>query len=61
MVAYTLVVMPMRSYSAVAGALALLIASLPYSYTAFSSALRMVPEMYREAAYSIGMSRWATL
>jgi phosphate transport system permease protein len=61
MVAYSLIVVPTRSYSALAGAFALTAASLPYSYTAFSSALRMVPEMYREAAYSIGMSRWATV
>lgn len=58
MVVYSTVVVPMRSFSAIAGALALTLISFPYAYTAFTSALRSVPRTYREAAYAIGSSRW---
>ena len=61
MAIYLLVVVPMKSFSAFAGAIALTIVSLPYAYTYFSTYLRSVPETYREAAYSIAMSRWRTI
>lgn len=61
MVVYTTVVVPMRGFSALAGVIALSLISLPYAYTAFSTALRSVPQIYREAAYSIGMNRWRTV
>ncbi len=61
MVIYTVIVVPMRSFSALASALALTIVALPYTYTYFSAALRSVPAMYREAAFSLGMSRWDTV
>lgn len=58
MVIYLIVVVPMGKFSALAGALALTIISLPYSYTYISTYLRSIPATYREAAYSIAMSRW---
>lgn len=61
MVVYSIVVVPMRSFSAMAGAVALTLISFPYAYTAFASALRSVPRTYREAAYAIGSSRWKTV
>lgn len=61
MVVYSVVVVPMRGFSAVAGAIALTLISFPYAYTAFTSALRSVPRTYREAAYAIGSSRWKTV
>ncbi|MEM0048669.1 MAG: ABC transporter permease subunit [Ignisphaera sp.] len=61
MVVYLLIVVPMRTFSTLAGAVALTIVSLPYAYTYFSTYLRSVPEIYREAAYSIAMSRWETI
>ena len=47
--------------SALTGSLALVIIALPFSYTYFSTFLRSVPATYKEAAYSIGMSRWAVI
>lgn len=61
MFVYALVVVPMNRFSALAGAVALSLISLPYAYTSFSSALRSVPQTYREASYSIGMNRWQTV
>jgi len=58
MVVYLLVVVPMGRFSILAGAIALTIVSLPYTYTYFSTYLRSVPTTYREAAFAIGMSRW---
>lgn len=61
MVVYSVVVVPMGRFSALAGAIALALISIPYAYTAFSSALRSVPQTYREASYSIGMNRWQAI
>jgi len=61
MIVYTIIVVPMRSFSALAGSIALTIVSLPYAYTYFSTTLRSVPFIYREAAFSIAMSRWSTV
>ncbi|MCS7111502.1 MAG: ABC transporter permease subunit [Ignisphaera sp.] len=61
MVVYTVVVVPMGSFSALAGAVALSLISLPYAYTAFSTALRSIPHTYREAAYAVGMNRLQTV
>ena len=61
MVVYILVVVPMGTFSALAGAIALTIVSLPYAYTYFVTALRSVPITYREASYSIAMDRWRTV
>jgi len=47
--------------SALTGSLALVIIALPFSYTYFSTFLRSVPATYKEAAHSIGMSRWAVI
>ncbi len=58
---YTLVVVPMGTFSLIAGALALAIVMLPYSYAYIEQALASVPKTYREAAYSIGLSRMKTL
>lgn len=61
MIVYTLVVVPMKSFSALAGAVALAVIALPYTYTYFSTALRSVPSVYREAAFAIAMSRWGAV
>lgn len=61
MTIYAVVVVPLRSFSLLAGALALSIISLPYTYTSFTSAFRSVPRTYKEASYSIGISRWKTI
>lgn len=61
MVVYSVVVVPMKRFSLIAGAIALTIVSLPYAYTSFASALASVPRTYREASYAIGLSRWRTV
>ncbi|MEM4481691.1 MAG: ABC transporter permease subunit [Desulfurococcaceae archaeon] len=61
MAVYLTVVVPMGQFSALAGAVALTIISLPYSYTYISTYMRSIPAIYREAAYSIAMSRWRTI
>jgi phosphate transport system permease protein len=47
--------------SALLSSFALIIVALPFSYTYFSTFLRSVPFTYKEAAYSLGMSRWAVI
>lgn len=61
MTVYILIVVPSKSFSLFAGALALTIIALPYAYTSFTSAFRSVPMTYREASYSIGISKWKTV
>ncbi|MEM3926847.1 MAG: ABC transporter permease subunit [Desulfurococcaceae archaeon] len=61
MVVYLVVVIPMKRFSMIAGAIALTIIALPYAYTYISTYLRSIPATYREAAYAIAMSRWRTV
>lgn len=61
MVVYTVVVVPSRRFSLLAGAIALTIVSIPYAYTSFISALSSVPRTYKEASYAIGFSKWKTM
>ncbi len=58
---YTVVVIPMGRFSAIAGALALAIVSLPYIYTYIENSLSTIPFTYREAAYSLGMCKAVAL
>ena len=57
MVVYSIVVLPMGTPSILAGSLALTIVMLPYVTTYFETYLGSVPKHYREAGYSIGLSR----
>jgi len=57
MLVYSLVVVPMGRFSAIAGAIALSIVLLPYTYTYMESALSSIPREYREAAFGIGLTR----
>lgn len=57
MLVYTLVVVPMGSFSMLAGSLALAIMMIPYVTTYVEEALESVPKTYREAGYSLGFSR----
>jgi len=61
MVFFALLVVPMRSFSLLAGSLALAVVSLPYAYTYLESALKSIPVEYREAAASIGLTKPAAL
>jgi len=59
MIVFNLVVVPLRKFSALAGSIALIIVGLPYAYSYFSTMLRSVPSTYKEAGFSIAMSRWS--
>lgn len=61
MLVYTLIVIPMGRFSAIAGAIALAIILLPYTYTYVENALNTIPRDYREAAYSIGLTKAGAL
>ncbi|ASI99705.1 phosphate ABC transporter permease PstA [Thermococcus celer] len=52
-----LVVVPMGTYSAVAGALALAIILMPYVAIYTHEAMRRIPFTYREAGYALGLTR----
>jgi phosphate transport system permease protein len=55
---YTLVVLPMKRFSAIAGAMALAVIMLPIVTRATEEAIRLVPETLREAALALGAPRW---
>ena len=59
-VAYTLVVIPMKHFSALAGGVALGILMVPTVTRTTEEMLRLVPGSYREAALSLGIPRWKT-
>ncbi|WP_456329228.1 phosphate ABC transporter permease PstA [Archaeoglobus sp.] len=53
-----ILVIPIGSYSAIAGALALAIVMMPYVAVYTEEAFRNVPFMYREAAFGLGLTRF---
>ena len=58
MVAYGLVVLPMKGFSAYAGGLALGFIMIPLVLRTTEEVLVLVPRSYREAALALGMQRW---
>jgi phosphate transport system permease protein len=59
-VIYGLVVIPMKSYSAYAGGLALGCLMIPLVMRTTEEVLVLVPQGYREAALALGIARWKT-
>src|SRR5438270_132057 len=59
-VAYSIVVLTQRHFSAVAGAVALAIMMIPTITRATEEMLLLVPTAVREAAYGLGVARWRT-
>jgi phosphate transport system permease protein len=55
---YTLVVLSMKRFSALAGGIALAIIMLPTVTRTTEELLRLVPPALREAAYGLGVPRW---
>jgi len=55
-----LVVIPMKSYSAYAGGLALGCLMIPLVMRTTEEVLVLVPQSYREAALALGIARWKT-
>jgi phosphate transport system permease protein len=60
MVAYSLVVLSQRHFSALAGGVALAIMMIPTITRTTEEMLLLVPQALREAAYGLGVPRWRT-
>ena len=58
---YTIVVLPMKHFSALAGGLALGVMMIPIAVRSTEEALRTVPLMLREGALALGASKWKTI
>ena len=61
MVVYSLVVMPMKGFSALAGGMVLGMMMIPLIMRTTEEVLRLVPGGYREAAFALGISQWRTI
>jgi phosphate transport system permease protein len=59
-VAYILVVLPMKTFSALAGGFALGILMIPTITRTTEEMIRLVPHSYREAGLALGLPRWKT-
>ena len=57
-VAYILVVLPMKQFSALAGGVALGILMIPTATRTTEEMIRLVPHSFREAALALGIPRW---
>lgn len=60
-VAYIIIVMPMKRFSALAGGVALGIIMIPLITRTTEEMMKLVPESFREAALGLGISRWKTV
>ncbi len=60
-VAYTLVVVPMKSFSALAGGVALGILMVPTITRTTEEMIRLVPSSFREAGLALGVPQWKTV
>jgi phosphate transport system permease protein len=56
--AYTILVLPMRRFSALAGAVALAVIMLPIVVRTTEEMVRLVPVSLREAGLALGISEW---
>jgi phosphate transport system permease protein len=59
--AYTLIVIPMRGFSAYAGAFALLMIQVPMVTRTTEEILKLVPQHLREAGLALGIPRWKVI
>ncbi|MBI4822957.1 MAG: phosphate ABC transporter permease PstA [Nitrospirae bacterium] len=59
--AYTVIVIPMRKFSALAGSFALSILMLPIIVKSTEELLKMVPRDLREASLALGIPKWKTI
>lgn len=59
--AYSIVVVPMRHFSSLAGGFALGVMTVPITIRSTEQFLRAVPISLREAAFALGASKWKTI
>ncbi|HXE43103.1 MAG TPA: ABC transporter permease subunit, partial [Candidatus Baltobacteraceae bacterium] len=60
-VVYALVVMPMHSFSALAGGIVLGMMMIPLVMRTTEEVLQLVPAGYREASLALGIAKWKTI
>src|SRR5437867_2560209 len=60
-VVYALVVMPMKTFSVLAGGIVLGMIMIPLTMRTTEEVLHLVPNGYREAALALGISQWRTV
>ena len=60
-VVYALMVLPMRTYSALAGGVVLGMMMIPLIMRTTEEVLLLVPDGYREAALALGIAQWRTI
>jgi phosphate transport system permease protein len=60
-VIYSWIVVPLRSFSSLAGGVALAIVMLPLMTSMIHASLEMVPSSYLEAALALGVPRWRAI
>jgi phosphate transport system permease protein len=60
-VAYTLVVLPMKQFSTLAGGVALGIIMIPIVVRSTEELLKLVPQSVREASLALGVHEWKTV
>lgn len=58
---YSIVVLPMKRFSAIAGAIALAILMIPTVARTSEELLKMVPQHIREAGLALGIPRWKVI
>ena len=61
LLAWTLLVAPMKTYSAIAGSVALAVMLIPIVTRQTEQFLREVPQSLREGALALGASKWKTI
>jgi phosphate transport system permease protein len=59
--AYAVIVLPLRTYSVLAGAAALAIIMVPVVARTTEESMRLVPSSLREAALALGITRWRSV
>jgi phosphate transport system permease protein len=59
--AYTIIVIPMKHFSAFAGGMALGVMMIPIAVRTTEESLRAVPLMLREGALALGTTKWKTV
>jgi phosphate transport system permease protein len=60
LLSYSLIVLTIRSYSAIAGAVALTFIMMPVVARTTEESLKLVSSSIRDAAYALGIRRWRT-
>jgi len=60
-VVYALIVVPMHTFSALAGGVVLGLMMIPLVMRTTEEVLQLVPAGYREAAYALGIAKWKTI